>query len=154
MIKIIKDNVAILPIEHADKIGSLYVPEIARERLNQGFVKYRGPDTKWLKIGMYVIFSGYTGTLTQIEGEGKLIIMPERFVIAELPEPKNIIVPGLFLRDREGYFPATYETAMNYIALAYGEDHAWRDSVQVKNARTNPNDIEVMNSDSDAMPSV
>lgn len=100
MIKIIRDQIAIVPIENPDMIGSLYIPDIAKDRLNQGLVKYRGPETSWLKIGDYVLFSGYTGTLTHIEGEGKLIIMPERFVIAVLPEPKNVMVPGLFFRDR------------------------------------------------------
>jgi co-chaperonin GroES (HSP10) len=100
MIKLVQDRVAIVPIENPDMIGSLYIPEMAKERLNQGFVKYKGPDVKHLKIGMYVTFSAYSGTLAYFEGEGKLIIMPEEFVTCELSPVKNLPIPGLYFRQR------------------------------------------------------
>lgn len=177
MIKLQGSKVAVVPVENPDKIGSLYIPEMAKDRLNQGFVKYRGPLTRHVKIGDYVLFSGYTGTLMHMEGEGKLIILPEKFIIAVVPELENKEVPGLYLKDKVNhaynisdlagvisdvlpeleyevaqdlaakldkrgvvadytaqYFTAQYELAMQYIAQAFGEDPAFRDSIKVVNA--------------------
>lgn len=100
MIKVFGSKVVVAPIENPDMIGSFYIPDIAKERLNQGFVKYRGPKTKNLKIGDYVLFSGYTGTLVHIEGEGKLIILPERFCTALIEFNVTKAIPGIFFKDR------------------------------------------------------
>lgn len=144
MIKISGNKVAIVPIENPDMIGSLYVPEIAKDRLNQGFVKYLGPDVKDLKVGAYVFFSGYTGTLTYIEREGKFIIMPEDFVIARLDNTEHMEIPGLFFVDRDGdTFPANYELAMEYIAAAFSENKEWRDRIQVTNKALKSSDLDV-----------
>ena len=133
VIRVTGSKVAIVPVENADMIGSLYIHEMAKDRLNQGFVKYKGPNVIDLTIGAYVSFSAYSGTLAYFEGEGKLLIMPEEFVVCELMEPKNLIVPGLFFRSHDGYFIANYELAMEYIARAFSEDKEWRDSVKVVN---------------------
>lgn len=110
MITVINDRVAIVPVENPDKIGSLWIPEMAKDRLNQGFVKYKGPDVQNLKIGDYVFFSGYAGTLTYVEGEGKFIIMPEKFCIATLLiDGKRWLIPGLYFKEQENLNDARVE---------------------------------------------
>jgi chaperonin GroES len=101
MLKMPTDKVAITPIRDPDKSpGGIWIPDIAKERVDQGIVKYVGPDVKDIKIGMYVLFSGYTGTLLRLEGEGDLIIMSEQFIVCEIGEVDNIQVPGLYYRSR------------------------------------------------------
>lgn len=122
MIRIYGDKIAVIPIADPDMIGSIYVPDVAKERADQGIVKYVGPDVKDIRPGMYVTFAGYTGTLFIMDGEGKLIIMPEDKVAAVIPTPPNVEVPGLYFRGSDGqYFPANYEQAMNIIASSFTE---------------------------------
>lgn len=109
MISLIKNRVAVTPIfdpthagaEYADpRLGApvdLWIPDDARERCDQGIVKYIGPDVKHLKIGDYVIFSGYTGTLVRVDDE-QLIIFPEEFAVAILPQVPATEVPGLYFK--------------------------------------------------------
>lgn len=90
------------------------------ERCDQGIVKYLGADVVECKIGDYVFFSGYTGTLMHIEGEGLLIILPEDFIECIFDIDEFSRVPGLYFKDRDGsYFEATYEQAMNIIAESF-----------------------------------
>lgn len=90
------------------------------ERCDQGVVKYLGADVTSVKIGDYVFFSGYTGTLMEIEGEGKLIILPEKFVEVIFDIDKFHTVPGLYFKGRDNtYFPATYEQAMSIMADSF-----------------------------------
>ena len=101
MMKLVKDRVAVTPIFDADTSpGGIIIPDIAKERCDQGIVKYIGPEVKDIKIGMYVLFSGYTGTLVHIAGEGSVIVMPEEFIVAELDEIENVYVPGLYYKSR------------------------------------------------------
>lgn len=94
----------------------------AGERCDQGVVKYIGPDVKDVQIGDYVFFSGYTGTLIQIEGEGRLIIFPESFIECTFDIDKFTVIPGLYFADDLGdFFSATYEVAMNIIASTFTE---------------------------------
>lgn len=132
MIGLIKDQIAVTPIfdptyagaEYADpslgKPVDLWIPDEARERCDQGIIKYVGPDVKEAKIGMYVLFSGYTGTLIELENEGKLIIFREDFIVCEVLPP-DTDVPGLYFRGPDGYFTATYEMAMELISRAFRE---------------------------------
>jgi len=120
-------NVAITPVFDPDttESGRIIIPDIAKERCDQGVIKYIGPEVQWLREGDYVLFSGYSGTLLSVQGEGKLIILPERFVIAKL-DPPDTDVPGLYFRSPDGvYFTATYEMAMELIANAC-ENSKWR----------------------------
>lgn len=101
MLKFPKDKVAIAPIFDPDKsAGGIWIPDQAKERCDQGIVKYIGPKVEWVKIGMYVMFSGWSGELVKMAGEGDLIIMQEKFVVAEIGEVENIHVPGLYYRGR------------------------------------------------------
>jgi len=105
-----------------DMYGHIIVPEMAKERCDQGIVKYHGPDVKTVKIGDHVIFSGYTGSTVEIEGEGSLLIfLPEDACEAVLEEP-NTDVPGLYFKAIDGtYFTATYEQALTLITRALNE---------------------------------
>ena len=105
MIEIVKDRVAVTPIFDADTSkGGIIIPDIAKERCDQGIVKYVGKDVKDIKIGQYVLFSGYTGTLVHVEGEGSVIIMPEEFIVAVLSDVENVFVSGLYYKQKVDKF--------------------------------------------------
>lgn len=130
MFQLYDTKVAIIPLFDRDMTpsGRLYIPEIAKERCDQGIVKYCGPNCKWLKPGDYVLFSGYTGAAIHDEHEGTLLIFREEFAAAIIADEKvdNTEVPGLYFRGVDGvYFPANYEQAMTLIAKAI-EEAPWR----------------------------
>lgn len=121
MINPLRDLVYVTPIMYSNKVGSLFIPDESIERCNQGVVKYIGPKVKDIKIGMYVMFSGYTGTTIRLEkdAEGTVIVMRERFVQMILLPP-DTEVNGLYFKGTDGsYFSATYEMAMNLIAESF-----------------------------------
>lgn len=115
-------RVIVEPLSDPEMIGSFYVPEQAKERVDQGIVKYIGKDCNYVSIGDHVLFSGHAGTLIFLEGEGRLIVIPERFVTAIVYDPPTI-VKGLYVRDSNNgsFFEVTYESAMQYMALALEE---------------------------------
>ncbi len=132
MMKLLENRIAVTPIYDPDRIGSIYIPDSAQERCDQGIVKYIGPEVKDIKIGDYVLFSGYTGTLVHVEDEGSVIIFPEEFATAVLPDPPTTEVPGLFFRGADGdYFTATYEMALEICAQAF-RDKEWRLNLLVR----------------------
>jgi co-chaperonin GroES (HSP10) len=139
MLRLNRDNVAIIPIRDPDKIGLLYVPDIAKERTDQGIVKYMGPDCKYVKIGDYVAFSGYSGTLFNIQDPERpqeivedVIIISEDFIVAVMDDLADSDVPGLHFRAADGeYFPATYEMAMHLIGRMRGDQY----NFQIKTPR-------------------
>ena len=116
------NKVAVVPLFDPDNYGHIIIPDAAKERCDQGIVKYHGPDCERVKIGDHVIFSGYTGSTIEIEGESSLLIfLPEDACEAVLEEP-NTDVPGLYFKALDGtYFTATYEQAMTLIARALNE---------------------------------
>lgn len=113
------------------KSVQLEVPDIAKERCDQGIVKYVAPGVKEIKVGDHVLFGGYTGSTVALEGEGVLIILRETFVTAVIHGP-DTTVPGLFFMDADGPFPATYESAMQLLVRAM-EDHPAYKSIKIKN---------------------
>ncbi len=125
MIQIPKGKIACVPLFDPDRTESgLYVPEIAKERCDQGIVKYIGGECDWVKPGDHVLFSGYTGTLVSLSDEGLLIILPEKFVIAII-HSADFRIPGLYFRSHTGdYLTATYEQSMNLIAKGL-EESPW-----------------------------
>jgi co-chaperonin GroES (HSP10) len=127
MLTVPANKVGIEPIFDPDMIGSLYVPEQAKERCDQGIVKYVGGDCELVKVGDHVLFSGYTGTLIKVDGE-LIIIVPEEFISAIVyDEPKE--VSGLYFKDKEGnYFNATHEQAAYLLARAMENDPTIRPS--------------------------
>jgi co-chaperonin GroES (HSP10) len=131
MLRLNKDKVAIIPIRDADQIGHIIVPDVAKERTDQGIVKYVGPDCKYVKIGDYVAFSGYSGTLFNIQDPERpqqivedVIIISEDFIVAVMDDLQDTDIPGLYFRSGDGeYFPATYEMAMHLVGRARGDQH-------------------------------
>jgi len=100
MIHLTSNKVAITPILDPDKTpGGLYIPDIAKERADQGIVKYIGPRVKDIKIGDYVLFGGYDGTTVRLEGEGTFILIREPFIKCILDRPDTDI-NGLYFRSK------------------------------------------------------
>jgi co-chaperonin GroES (HSP10) len=107
MILPIKDRLAVSPIYDSNKTASglLHIPDEAKERCDQGIVKYRGPDVSDnIQVGDHVSFSGYTGTTVRIgSGHGDydndeiLIIVPEPFVVCKIMGVVTSL-PGLYFR--------------------------------------------------------
>jgi chaperonin GroES len=85
-IKPLFDKVLVKPLEEQEqKIGSIYVPDTAKEKPQQGLIEAVGPgkmteDGKQIpmsvKKGDKVFFGKYSGTEITINGE-KLLIMSE-----------------------------------------------------------------------------
>lgn len=95
--------------------GLIVIPDSAKERCDQGLVKYIGADCRNAFIGAHVIFSAYAGQTLQIEGEGTLIFLQE-YEIAAIIETQPLEVKGLYFMDENGEpFQATYEQAMYLI---------------------------------------
>lgn len=130
MLQLHRKNVAAVPLfDSLQTAGGIWIPEQARERCDQGIVKYIGKDVKEVSEGDHILFSGYSGTLLDLEGEGTLIILPERYVVAKIAydgtEVANVDISGLYFRDTEGhYWPATYEMASRLIAKSL-EESSW-----------------------------
>lgn len=120
MIKITGRKIAVEPIYDSNKTaGGLFIPEMAQERCDQGLVKYVGPDVEDIKIGDFVLFSGYTGTTVRLEDEGTIIILHEDFVTCIINPPETEI-PGLYFKSKSGeYFQATYEMATRIMMDAF-----------------------------------
>ena len=148
MLKLSRNRVACVPIFDSKDSGisgtekgsgTIKLLDEYRERVDQGIVKYIGAgvtrERYGFGIGDMVIFSGYSGELVSIEGEGLFIILPARFVVCVI-ETEPTVVSGLYFKSvskvyeygvRKGeaaveeYFPATYEKAMELIGKALGE---------------------------------
>jgi co-chaperonin GroES (HSP10) len=139
MLRLPKNKVAIIPIRDPDKIGSLWVPDQAKERTDQGIVKYMGPECKYVKLGDYVAFSGYSGTLFNIQDPERpqeivedVIIIDEEFIVAVMDDLEDSTVPGLFFQANDGeYFRTTYEMAMHLMGRMRGEQY----NFQIKTPR-------------------
>jgi len=82
----IGNDVIIHPIEHQEMIGSLYIPDPAKKRINQGIIVAKGPACKDtdVEIADHVLFSGYTGDQVTLEESGQFYVIPETHVIAVL----------------------------------------------------------------------
>lgn len=148
MLSLPRDKVGVIPIRDPDKIGHIWVPDVAKERTDQGIVKYCGPDCKYVYPGMYVTFSGHTGTLINIADENnnldQVIVLPEDFVFAEILDAYQIDVPGLFFEGKDGMkFTATYEMALEFIAMAV-KAHRIRNPIDIKTPRPKVEEYERM----------
>lgn len=101
MLKVKKSDVAVIPIFDPQKTsGGLWIPEIAKERSDQGIVKYIGEEAcKEIEVypGDHVMYAAYDGTLTRIDGEGILIILPASKIVAILHPPETRI-DGMYFK--------------------------------------------------------
>lgn len=129
-------KVAIIPFFDPDTTASglLFVPDQAKERSDQGMVKYVGPQCEYLQEGDVVIFPGYDGKNLEFEDEGILIIIDEDKVVARM-EGETIEateVPGIYFKGTDGtYFQCTYEFAMAFISKALNNS-GWRRGLKSK----------------------
>jgi chaperonin GroES len=71
-------------------VGSLYIPETAKRKSDQGVIIYKGDDVEELKVGDHVLFSAYSGTQISVAEEGHYLIMPESEVVAVLGEGERV----------------------------------------------------------------
>lgn len=118
MITVPRNKVAIRFIQDRTTTPSgIYTGE--SERSDQGIVKYIGADVTFIRPGDYVLFSGWSGSVVHIEGEGGLIFLLEDAIECILHPPTTEIA-GLFHVDQNGeYFPATYESTIEMIRDQY-----------------------------------
>ncbi len=74
----LEDRVLIKPTEEKEKkLGSIIVPETAKEKPQVGIVEAVGTDEelqKHVKVGDKVIFAKYGGTEFEIDGTNYLIV--------------------------------------------------------------------------------
>lgn len=94
MISLLDDKIAVIPLEDPDKIGSIWVPDQAKQRADQGIVKYKGPNVKEVCVGDHVFYGGYVGTKVSVEGEGVLAIMSESDVQLIFVEASERLIPA------------------------------------------------------------
>lgn len=125
MIKLTGNRVAVTPILDPDKSsGGIWIPDVAKERSDQGIVKYVGPDVKNLKPGDYILFSGYTGTVVNFgDVEGVLIFFREEFAVCKLGNV-NTAIPGLYFRER--FDPRILKDQIRNLFQKHG--HTWYES--------------------------
>lgn len=98
-----QDRILVLRIESPRKIGSIFVPDMAREELFEGIVKAAGPGRisekrkllpMTLKPGQRILWGKYSGT--ELEQDGKrLVLLREDEVIAVLEDP-SAVDPSIF----------------------------------------------------------
>lgn len=143
MILGLRDLVYIIPIDDPDiSVGGIHIPASAKERVDQGIVKYIGPKVVDLKIGDYIFFSGYNGTTNIIEGE-RLIVMSEKAIQIRLDlKNESFTIPGLYFRDHEGHIiPASYEIAMDFIGDAVEKLEGYNQNYKLRNRDRNKPDL-------------
>ncbi len=81
----IGDDVIIRPFEYSAKIGSLYAPDQAKRRVNQGIVIAKGPlVSDDIDTADHVFFSGYTGDKIALEESGEFFVIPESHLICKV----------------------------------------------------------------------
>lgn len=94
MIIPVKNLLYILPIEDPSSIGTIILPDTHRKTADQGIVKYRGPKTSGdIRVGDHVFYSPWEGDVMIVEGEGKLVLLPEPAVDALFGDGDNPLLP-------------------------------------------------------------
>lgn len=103
MIRPLRNLLYIIPIRDREKIGSIYIPETAQQRPDQGIVKYRGPQTSGeIKRGDHVIFSGYDDSSQIVtEDDGLLYVIPEDFIVGV---HENAVASYVFTKEQLAAF--------------------------------------------------
>lgn len=87
----IGDNVIVHPFEDQvrTKIGSLYIPDQAKRRINQGIVISKGPlVSDEIDIADHVIFNAYSGDKISFREGDFFIVVPETHIVAKLEQNK------------------------------------------------------------------
>lgn len=118
MLRIRGDRVAIDPIHDPDRIGHIIIPDVAKNRSDQGIVKYAGPECKFLKVGDHVLYGTHIDSFqVRIDDEGSLVVMREGAVMCVLEPSSATVIPGVYFKDHDGdFFGATHEALTEVIA--------------------------------------
>jgi co-chaperonin GroES (HSP10) len=89
----IGDDVIIHPFEHSAKIGSLYVPDTAKRRVNQGIIIAKGPlVSNDVDTADHVFFNGYTGDKVVLGNGGEFFVVPESHLICKLRHSSVVLM--------------------------------------------------------------
>lgn len=122
---VIKNRVLLYPqFDPEQTKGGIWVPEVARNKADQGIVVAIGPDVIDIKVGDFVIFNQYSGQLIHVRSLSdkveRLIVLEEDFILARtsMSAQKETTVDGLFMFDGTSYFPATVDGALQFIVDA------------------------------------
>mgnify|MGYP001607776775 CR=1 FL=1 len=83
--KLLGRRVLIEEVKHADKIGSLYVPDRAKQRPQEGRVTGIGSEVSTVKVGERVLYGRFAG-LTITLDEKAYRVLWDRDVIAVLED--------------------------------------------------------------------
>ena len=145
MLTIPKNKICVTPLfDPSVSKGGIIIPDIAKERCDQGIIKYVGEGVTGLKVGDYVLFSGYSGTLIALEGEGNIIILHTNDVRAVI-NPDDIEIPGLYMKAPNGnYFVAPYYIACEFMAKAY-EEAGYPTKIRLTNKITDKTTVSMEN---------
>jgi len=81
------------PFEYPAKIGSLYVPDRSKKRVNQGIIIAKGPlVSNDVDTADHVFFNGYTGDKLVFEDGGEFFVIPEPHIICKVRNSKVVIM--------------------------------------------------------------
>jgi len=71
------DRVLVLPLDNEEKVGSIIIPDTAKEKPVVGEVKAVGTDEElkeMIKVGDKVVYGKYAGEELKVDGEKHLLI--------------------------------------------------------------------------------
>jgi len=113
-LSLLENKIAVIPLDEPEKIGHIWIPDQAKQRTDQGIVRFKGPDVKELFLGDHVLFSGYTGTKISVQDEGVFIVMREDDVMARLDDEDSEPLLSFtaiknFLDEVEGEFRSRHD---------------------------------------------
>lgn len=85
MIRPLHDRIIVQRFDTAvDKVGSIFIPDAAKERPNQGDVlavgKGKNGNTPLVKVGDKILFGKYSGTEVKVDGRELLIVREDEIM--------------------------------------------------------------------------
>ena len=92
------DRVLVRRIEAPEQIGSIFIPDSAREQLYEGIVIATGPGRKSEKnilipmsiaVGSRVMWGKYSGIVLTQEGEALMLLREEEIILNLIPEEED-----------------------------------------------------------------
>ena len=87
------NDVILHPIERTKKIGSIYIPNPEKTKVNQGIIVAMGPKAKEdLDLGDHVLFNGYSGDMITLAESGKFYVIPDSHIVAKMEQTEVRIV--------------------------------------------------------------
>ena len=87
------NDVIIHPFEFPAKIGSIYIPETAKKRVNQGIIIAKGPlVSDDVDTADHVFFNGYTGDKLVFEDSSEFYVIPESHLICKVKQSNVMIM--------------------------------------------------------------